>query len=273
MSSLHLTPGYHTHQGDRRRDAQIARDQFEESKRVDKLGQSAFRALKVFAKASDIMTDSIDTRELTTCFSNANQAELFFEMIKNQHSTVDTSVPLNPEKKRALVAVLVRAFKSVGKAQDNQNMLAAFDDELHNNALVEVVCWKLLQCCIERCGTTQPLQTAYGVVGKKTTITNKYETFEKRFDAIVEALSTFKCLCKQLYDPHAMTLLVDDPKARLHKTQSNKVGNATKGKALKKAKESKQTVMTRDHGENEDTAIEQPAQVQPSKRPREDDDG
>lgn len=265
----HLHHDEHIHECHRpaERDRIIAQRQHDRYKQNDdEKGRTPYKHLKQFISASDITNNMIDTRDITTSFSNGDQARLFRKLIETENNKVDPTIPTSLEQRRALVGLLVQAFKSVGKAEDNENVLIAFKNQVHDNILVESVCWNILELCIKRCSSTKPLQSTYGITSIKKSVVQNTDDFCTLFDNVVDTLATFKCVCKQLFDPEAMVLLVDDPVGRQNKTRSNKAGNKTKGDALKIAKGAKIVKKPSTDGDKHTATANQERRQQPLKR-------
>lgn len=193
---------------------------------------------ETFASAVECLTrkESVDNATAFTSYEDA----LEWRMKNGQRTQdIDNTVPTAPEQNRALVKVLFKAFKSIAKASDNESMIRPFRQMKHDNPRVEVICWEILNACIQR-STCGPLVAVYDPNKIKNSPTPL--TFAERFDYIVRALSTQKTICKHLFDAPFVNTFVDDPVRAKTRVESNRVLNERKGRTMRAGREATQTV-------------------------------
>ena len=175
-----------------------------------------------------------DTNTVFTTYEEA--AEWRSEQCTHDAAPEDDTVPETQDQKRALVKLLFKAFKSTHYAKDNEPIKEPFLKERHDNRRVEAMCWDLLYAVIKR-SETGPLLQAYDPC--KVTNSGTMGSFADRFDAVVQALYTFKTICKHLFDAPYINVLVDDPNRAKSRVMSNKRLNALKGDTMKLGKKAR----------------------------------
>ncbi|EHY54084.1 hypothetical protein ABEF92_008161 [Exophiala dermatitidis] len=172
----------------------------------------------------------------TSIFNDELTARKYREVLLPSAAQQDGTIPQTADQKRAHVNVLFRAFKSVPRdSGEGDKIKEKFVNEEHDNALVEAVCWELLEDCIRRAKTPVHLTEAYEP-GKAKGKTDDW-TFADRFDHLVQALAESKSICKHLFDVPFRVKLVDDPLRSSKRVASNRALNLKKAEALKRGRE------------------------------------
>jgi hypothetical protein len=144
----------------------------------------------------------------------------------DQQTAADPTIPRTVQQKKAAVKLVFKAYKSVALATDNAGMLRAFLEQKHDNRHVEIICWSLVDGCIDRCDRG-PLLKAYEPDKAKNT--SNIRSFADRLDAIVESLTQQKTICKHLLDAPYLNRFVDDPVGSRQRVESNRKLNKKKG--------------------------------------------
>ena len=160
--------------------------------------RTPYQNKSTFPNARDVLAGRVDHTSLTTSFENKQQAQLYLTQLRVERQVADDTLPRTPEQKRQLAAILFQAFKSQAKANDGQRSLAPFSTGLYENKLVEILCWRILDNCIERSSIDSLLKPFGGdLVG-----TPALEVpFADHYDAIIRALSMWKTTAKQAFEP------------------------------------------------------------------------
>lgn len=177
-----------------------------------------------------------DPFDADTIFKDVLTARKYREVLLPSKAQQDGTIPQTKEKKWAHVRVLFKAFKMVPQNSDEgEKTKEKFVNMEHNNALVEAVCWELLEDCIRRSEKTMNLVEGWepGKVKGKT----EDWTFEKRFDYLVQAMAQSKSICKHLFDVPFRVKLVDDPLRSAKRVASNRVLNEKKAESLKRGRQ------------------------------------
>jgi hypothetical protein len=146
----------------------------------------------------------------------------------------DATIPRSQDLKCAYVKLLFKAWKSTASATDNPGMKKPFDEERHDNARVECLCWMLLEALIRR-SEMGPLLVAYDPT--KTKETPALNSFAVRFDEVVISLRQQKTICKHLLDAPYVNVFVDDPVRARNRVASNRDLNRKKGTTMSLGKE------------------------------------
>ncbi|KIW81822.1 hypothetical protein Z517_04848 [Fonsecaea pedrosoi CBS 271.37] len=188
------------------------------------------------AKSADLMVVE-DADGLDTIFETALQARIFRQALLPNKRGRDTTIPSTQEQLRAHVKVLFKAFKCVPEDCSCQDAIKRpFRNQIHDNYLVECVCWEILEACIERSRKDANLVDAWEPGKFKYKRTSDW-TFEERFDSIVETMATSKTICKHLFDVKYMLKVVDDPRTNAERVEANRKLNGLKARVMKRGKE------------------------------------
>ena len=176
----------------------VARAQHQILRRTRDVTRTPYQNQGTFPSARDVLAGRVDHTSLTTSFENKQQAQLYLTQLRVERQVADDTLPRTPEQKRQLAAILFQAFKSQAKANDGQRSLAPFSTGLYENKLVEILCWRILDNCIERSSIDSLLKPFGGdLVG-----TPALEVpFADHYDAIIRALSMWKTTAKQAFEP------------------------------------------------------------------------
>jgi hypothetical protein len=196
--------------------------------RVGEEGATPYLHEQNFDKAEDILDlhdAEVDNECLFNSFQEAHawrgQSRLF-----NPQTAADITIPRTVEQKKAAVKLVFKAFKSVAVATDNAGMLKAFEEQRHDSRQVEVLCWAIVEGCIDRCDRG-PLLNAYEP--DKAKDPPNIKTFADRLDAVVVSLSHQKTICKHLLDAPFLNRFLDDPVGSKQRVESNRKLNKKKG--------------------------------------------
>jgi hypothetical protein len=177
---------------------------------------------------------------IETYFDNVLTAEAYRAACRPNQVEYDTTIPRTLLSKRNHVRTLVMAFNSVAHANDNRTMKQPFIDRRHDQKLVEVLCWQILQAIISRATFSDPLMMSYDASKARDSV--GISKFAERFDAVVQAMIGCKTICKHMYDAPYFNIVVDDPHKAKARVDSNRALNAIKAKQMadgKKAQEIK----------------------------------
>ncbi|KAL9625161.1 MAG: hypothetical protein Q9160_000562 [Pyrenula sp. 1 TL-2023] len=186
-----------------------------------------------FLSAAQCLAPTENRADTATAFATYDDAIDWRERDGRVPQEHDKTLPVTIEQKQALVKVLFKAFKSIGHATDNAQMIQPFRQMKHENAHVEVICWEVLDACIHRCKYGSLVALYDPSKGKSTT---DRLSFAERFDFIVAALSTQKTICKHIFDAPYMYGFVDEPARSKSRVESNRVLNDRKGKTMRAGK-------------------------------------
>ncbi|KAK5244311.1 hypothetical protein LTS03_006524 [Exophiala xenobiotica] len=193
---------------------------------------------------------STGTYDSQTIFPNALTASKYHDVILSNTNQVDLTIPATPDARKAHVKVLFKAFKIVPQDEDEddqgqdmdeqrkkRDVKQAFKNQIHDNRMVESLCWRILDACVYRSGKEQNLIEAYiGETGKSHGKRQNW-SFEDRFDKIVQTMANSKSVCKHLLDTAYLHRIVDDPVTGYKRVVSNKRLNGRKGELMKRGKE------------------------------------
>jgi hypothetical protein len=191
-------------------------------------GYTPYLSQQQFDKAEDVLHEDNENVDNELIFDTCRQAYDWRSRTRtfDPQSSADPTIPRTPEQTKAAVKLVFKAYKSVALATDNAGMLKAFQDQKHDNRHVETICWTIVEGCIDRCDRG-PLLNAYEPEKAKNTASIK--TFAQRLDAIVEALSRQKTICKHLLDAPYLNRFLDDPVGSRQRVESNRKLNKKKG--------------------------------------------
>lgn len=192
-----------------------------------------------FPTAAQCLAPVENCADTATAFKSYDEAMNWREKDGRVHQGPDNTLPQTTEQKQALVKVLFKAFKSIGRAVDNDAMVRPFRQMKHENARAEVVCWQILNACIDRCKYGS-LVALYDPNKSKSTTDGL--SFADRFNCIVKALSSQKTICKHLFDAPFVNTFVDDPVRAKSRVESNRVLNERKGRTMRAGKAITETV-------------------------------
>jgi hypothetical protein len=174
--------------------------------------------------------------DVATYFDDFLTAEFYRGALRPNKRMVDHSIPTNVGAMKLHVSLLVRAFKSTLRCDDNGGMIKPFLERRHDSKLVECLCWNIVKACIFRSKSDEPLLTAYEPY--KARNSTGLDSFEKRFDAVATAMCRSKTICKHLFDAPYINTFVDDPLRSIRRVDANrdlnrqKAGIMAQGKAL-----------------------------------------
>ncbi|OQV06965.1 hypothetical protein CLAIMM_11461 [Cladophialophora immunda] len=191
------------------------------------------------AKSSDLMVTE-DEEDMDTIFETVLEARMFRQALLPNKRGTDTTIPESQEQLRAHVKVLFKAFKCVPDECGCQDAIKRpFRNQIHDNYLVECLCWEILEGCIERSKKDANLVEAWEPGKFKYKRANDW-TFEERFDSIVETMATSKTICKHLFDVKYLLKVVDDPKTNAERVTANRKLNGLKARVMKRGKEAEE---------------------------------
>jgi hypothetical protein len=105
-------------------------------------------------------------------------------------------------------------------------MKKQFEEERHDNARVECLCWMLLEALIRR-SEQGPLLVAYGPTKTKDNPT--IDSFAASFDEVIISLREQKAICKHLLESTYINTIVDDPVRARNRVASNRDLNKKTG--------------------------------------------
>ncbi|OAP64967.1 hypothetical protein AYL99_00939 [Fonsecaea erecta] len=188
------------------------------------------------AKSADLMVTDAE-EDLDTIFDTVLQARMFRQALLPNKRGTDTTIPTTQDQQRAHVKVLFKAFKCVPDECYCQDAIKRpFKNQVHDNYLVECLCWEMLEACIERSKKDANLVDAWEPGKFKYKRTSDW-TFEERFDSLVETIATSKTICKHLFDVKYLLKVVDDPKTNAERVEANRKLNGLKARVMKRGKE------------------------------------
>ncbi|KAK5955668.1 hypothetical protein OHC33_003309 [Knufia fluminis] len=207
------------------------------------VGRSSFGNQATFLKARHIIGGNVKSSQITTCFENGTQSRQYLQCLNTYDALRernDDTIPTDPEHKRALVGVLVQAFRSTANAKDKPKYLESFARNRYDNRLVEARCWQILEFCTER-SKRQALLRLWGGDKTKSEGPQVRDTkFADRFDSIVNLLATWKKSCDRIYQAPFLPQLVDNPDWTMKQIVGNAVSNDRKAVLLDIAKQAEE---------------------------------
>ncbi len=228
--------------------AKLIRDRVK-SIAVDQRGITQWMNVKpeTLPSSRDLSSGTCDSQ---TIFPNALTAQKYHDVILTNRPHPDPTIPATNDSRKAHVRVLFKAFKIVPRDEDEQDqgqdvdeqrkkrdVKEAFKNQIHDNHMVESLCWRVLDACVYRSGKEQNLIEAYiGETGKSHGKRQNW-SFEERFDKIVQTMANSKSVCKHLLDTAYLHRIVDDPVTGYKRVVSNKRLNGRKGELMKRGKE------------------------------------
>jgi hypothetical protein len=172
----------------------------------------------------------------TTTFHSALEAQKYREMLLEDKTTVDNTIPVTQVEKQLHVRALYMAFKSCPpECEDSDLVKKPFQNHEHDNNMVELMCWEMLDDIILRSKKAQNLVEAYEPLKYKFK-KGKDLNFTQRFDRIIEVLGTSKSICKHVFDVKYSKKVVDDPESNLNRVNANRTLNGQKAEIMKRGK-------------------------------------
>ncbi|KAI1615770.1 hypothetical protein EDD36DRAFT_196558 [Exophiala viscosa] len=226
---------------------------------VEERGVTEWTGVKLehLPTSTQLMSEVHDSE---TIFHDALVARTYHDVLLPNKEPEDTTIPTDDTILRAHVKVLFKAFKSVPEDAEEGDEEAdktkrPFVNQVHDNHLVESLCWKILETCIYRSKKDQNLVEAWEpgkLKGKKTNF-----TFADRFDKVVQTMIESKSICKHLFDVNYMYKIIDDPVSAVKRVIANKRLNGKKAELMKRGKEvteenGKTLKRPLEHGEDDD---------------------
>ncbi|EXJ68723.1 uncharacterized protein A1O5_08517 [Cladophialophora psammophila CBS 110553] len=239
-------------------------------------GVSAYLNLRLdeLPKSADLMVTD-DEEDLDTIFENVSQSRMYRRMLLPNKRGWDITIPEAPDQLRAHVKVLFKAFKSIpDECACQEAIKRPFRSQIHDNYLVECLCWEILEACIERSKKDANLVEAWEPGKFRYKKTNDW-TFEERFNSIVETMATSKTICKHLFDVKYVLKIVDDPKTNAERVEANRKLNGLKARVMKRGKEAEaqdqrqiKRARTEDADDDEDGDFSSPVRPEPQRSQR-----
>jgi hypothetical protein len=193
-------------------------------------GETPYLSLNDFESAEDLLDPNNDEIDNATLF-NSHQESVHWQsqQVVENKPEYDETIPRSLHTKKAFVKLLFKAWKSTGSATDNPRMKKPFEEQRHDNARVECLCWVLLEALIRR-SEQGPLLVAYDPTKAKDNPT--IDSFAARFDEVVTSLREQKTICKHLLDAPYINTFVDDPVHARNRVASNRDLNKKKGDTM-----------------------------------------
>jgi hypothetical protein len=193
-------------------------------------GETPYLALNDFESAEELLDPYNDQIDSATLFNSLQESVHWrSQQVVDNEPGHDETIPRSLRIKKACVKLLFKAWKSTGSATDNPRMKRPFEEERHDNARVECLCWMLLEALIRR-SEHGPLLVAYDPAKTKDNPT--IDTFAVRFDEVIISLREQKTICKHLLDAPYINTFVDDPVRARNRVASNRDLNKKKGDTM-----------------------------------------
>jgi hypothetical protein len=193
-------------------------------------GETPYLRLNDFESAADLLDPYNDQIDSATLFNSLQESVHWrSQQVVENKPGYDETIPRSLRTKKACVKLLFKAWKSTGSATDNPGMKKPFEEERHDNARVECLCWMLLEALIRR-SEQGPLLVAYDPTKTKDNPT--IDSFAVRFDEVVISLQEQKTICKHLLDAPYINTFVDDPVRARNRVASNRDLNKKKGDTM-----------------------------------------
>ena len=199
-------------------------------------GATPYLQEKTFPKIEELLSQDGASFDTELVFGSSRDAWYWRGSTRAYDGPVapDPTIPRTQHQKKAIVKLLFKAIKSVGVATDNVGMIRPFSEQRHDNRRVEVVCWSILEACVDRCYRGS-LVMAYEP--EKAKAGSSIKSFAERMNAIVEALSKEKTICKHLLDAPFINKFIDDPVGSKQRVESNRRLNKRKGGVMSAGKD------------------------------------
>ena len=193
-------------------------------------GATPFLKLDDFESAEELLDPYNDQIDSATLFNSLQESVHWrSQQVVEYKPEYDETIPRSLHTKKACVKLLFKAWKSTASATDNPRMKRPFEEERHENARVECLCWMLLEALIRR-SEQGPLLVAYDPTKAKDNPT--IDSFASRFDEVVVSLREQKTICKHLFDAPYINTFVDDPVNARNRVASNRDLNKKKGDTM-----------------------------------------
>lgn len=193
-------------------------------------GQTPYLDLDDFESAEDILDPYNDQVDCETLFNSLQESVHWrSQQVAETQPEYDDTIPRSLLAKKACVKLLFKAWKSTASATDNIGMKKPFEEERHDNARVECLCWMLLEALIRR-SELGPLLVAYDPTKSKEN--PAIDSFAMRLDEVVISLREQKTICKHLLDAPYINTFVDDPVRARNRVASNRDLNKKKGDTM-----------------------------------------
>jgi hypothetical protein len=193
-------------------------------------GATPYLNLNDFESAADLLNPYNDQIDSATLFNSLQESVHWrSQQTVEDKPEYDETIPRSLDTKKACVKLLFKAWKSTGSATDNPRMKKPFEEERHDNARVECLCWVLLEALIRR-SEQGPLLVAYDPTKAKDNPT--IDSFAARLDEVVISLREQKTICKHLLDAPYINTFVDDPVHARNRVASNRDLNKKKGDTM-----------------------------------------
>ena len=198
-------------------------------------GATPYLHFDEFDNAEDLLDPYNEHLDGETLFHSLQESVHWrSQQVVDNRPEYDETIPRDQFRKQVLVKTMFKAFKSTAIATDNPGMKKPFEDERHDNARVECLCWMLLEALIRR-SESGPLLVAYDPT--KTKENPAIQTFAVRFDEVVQSLREQKTICKHLLDAPYINTFVDDPVRARNRVASNRDLNRKKGETMNVGRE------------------------------------
>ncbi|EXJ55225.1 hypothetical protein A1O7_08151 [Cladophialophora yegresii CBS 114405] len=200
-------------------------------------GVTTFLTLQLSDLSNSVVLMQDGNRDTFTYFDSELEAEKYRERLLPLKQEADFTIPQTAADKKAHVKVLFKAFKCVpAECLEGENIKRPFINHIHDNVMVECLCWEILRRCIQRSEVLSNLVETYEPDKYKF---KKFmdKDFEQRFDAIVNAMARSKSLCKHMYDVPYLFKVIDDPQTNVERIDSNRKLNGQKAVVMKRGKE------------------------------------
>lgn len=193
-------------------------------------GETPYLNLNDFESAEELLDPYNDQIDSATLFNSLQESVHWrSQQVVESKPEYDETIPRSLHTKKACVKLLFKAWKSTASATDNPRMKKPFEEERHDNARVECLCWMILEALIRR-SEQGPLLVAYDPTKTKDNPT--IDSFAARFDEVVVSLREQKTICKHLLDAPYINTFVDDPVHARNRVASNRDLNKKKGDTM-----------------------------------------
>ena len=193
-------------------------------------GETPYLTLNDFESAEELLDPYNDQIDSATLFNSLQESVRWrSQQVVENKPGYDETIPRSLHTKKACVKLLFKAWKSTESATDNPAMKKPFEEERHDNARVECLCWMLLEALIRR-SEQGPLLIAYDPTKAKDNPT--IDSFAVRFDEVIISLREQKTICKHLLDAPYINTFVDDPVRARNRVASNRDLNKKKGDTM-----------------------------------------
>jgi hypothetical protein len=193
-------------------------------------GNTPYLTLNDFESAEELLDPYNDQIDSATLFNSLQESVHWrSQQVVENKLGYDETIPRSLHTKKACVKLLFKAWKSTESATDNPRMKKPFEEQRHDNARVECLCWMLLEALIRR-SEHGPLLVAYDPTKTKDNPT--IDSFAVRFDEVIISLREQKTICKHLLDAPYINTFIDDPVRARNRVASNRDLNRQKGDTM-----------------------------------------